>query len=101
MYTSHTARSKWNWQLTREFSVRVIAQYSALVSNPLFTATPTARGFNADVLVGYLVHPGTALYIGYNSNLSRPGPGEEGRVVDRLINDGRQFFVKASYLIRR
>jgi hypothetical protein len=60
-------------ELTREFSARMIAEYNSLVSNPLFTALPTRR-FNADFLVSDLLHPGTAIYVGYNSNLSRPGP---------------------------
>jgi len=51
----------------------MIAEYNSLVSNPLFTALPTRR-FNADFLVSDLLHPGTAIYVGYNSNLSRPGP---------------------------
>jgi hypothetical protein len=50
----------------------MIAEYNSLVSNPLFTAPPTSRRFNADFLVSYLLHPGTAIYAGYNSNLSRP-----------------------------
>jgi hypothetical protein len=76
----------------------MIAEYNSLVSNPLFTAPPTSRRFNADFPVSYLLHPGTAIYVGYNSNLSRPGPPVEGRVVDEFMNDGRQFFVKSSYL---
>jgi hypothetical protein len=76
----------------------MIAEYNSLVSNPLFTAPPTSRRFNADFPVSYLLHPGTAIYVGYNRNLSRPGPPVEGRVVDEFMNDGRQFFVKSSYL---
>ena len=32
------------------------------------------RRFNADFLIAYVLHPGTAIYVGYNTNLSRPGP---------------------------
>ncbi|HEY1265352.1 MAG TPA: DUF5916 domain-containing protein [Terriglobales bacterium] len=100
IYNSHTLRSQWNWQLNRELSVRIIGQYSAVLTSPLLTATPTSRGLNADFLISYLVHPGTALYVGYNSNLSKPGPAIAPFDSERFANDGRQFFVKLSYLFR-
>jgi hypothetical protein len=68
---------------------------------------PTTKQLNGDFLITYLVHPGTAIYVGYNSdfqNLDRrllPGPtGGLVRTRDRLMNDGRLFFVKVSYLFR-
>ena len=100
IYNSHILRSKLNWQWNRQLSLRLIAQYNALLANALLTSNPTARGFNTDFLITYLVHPGTAVYVGYNSNLSRPGPPIGGPAPDRFTNDGRQFFVKLSYLFR-
>jgi hypothetical protein len=100
IYNLNIARSKWNWQVNRELSFRFIAQYSSVLANPLLTATPAARSLNGDFLVTYLVHPGTALYVGYNSNLSKPGPGIGPRSPDEFVNDGRQFFVKFSYMLR-
>jgi hypothetical protein len=54
-----------------------------------------------------LLHPGTAVYVGYNSDLQNIDPslalGPNGallRTRDRLINDDRMFFVKISYLFR-
>ncbi len=70
----HILRSKWNWQFTPKLSLRLILQYNALlagtpgVGSP-YTYLPTQRQFNADFLVTYLVHPGTAIYVGYNSDL--------------------------------
>jgi hypothetical protein len=69
---------------------------------------PTQREFNADFLITYLVHPGTAIYVGYNSDLQNldvvgatPGvPGYVTNTAKGYINDSRQFFVKASYLFR-
>jgi hypothetical protein len=100
VYNLNIARSKWNWQLTRELSFRFIAQYNSLLANPALTANSSARSLNGDFLITYLVHPGTAFYIGYNSNLSNPGPGIGHSSPDRFINDGRQFFVKLSYMLR-
>lgn len=106
-FNNHILRSKWNYQFTREFSLRFIGQYSATLANPLNTSLQTTKSFNADVLFTYLVHPGTAVYVGYNSNLQNLDPrlgldpnGNINRTRDRFINDGRQVFVKVSYLFR-
>ena len=62
--------------------------------------------FNADFLISYLPHPGTAIYIGYNSDLQnfdqRLIPTATGLLTTRndFLNDSRQFFVKVSYLFR-
>jgi len=66
-------------------------------------------------LFTFMPHPGTAVYVGYNSNLENLIPGlcqqlpgtttciPGGGLVrsNHFINDGRQFFVKISYLFRR
>ena len=114
---SNIVRSKWNYQFTREFSLRLIAQYNGLLANPNYSSLPTTKNMNFDVLFTYLLHPGTAVYVGYNSNLENiePGlcihlPGSERcdpnaggllRSSNRLTNDGRQLFVKISYLFQR
>ena len=105
---NHILRSKWNWQFTPQLSVRVILQYNALlagtpgVGSP-YTYLPTSKQFNADFLVTYLIHPGTAIYVGYNSDLQnldvQPGVGVFN-TPRGYINDSRQFFVKVSYLFR-
>ncbi len=113
IFNDHIIRSKWNWQFTPQLSVRVIVQYNALlagtpgVGSP-YTVLPTSRQFNADFLITYLVHPGTAIYVGYNSDLQnldvvpRMGtlPGYVVNTPRGYINDSRQFFVKASYMFR-
>jgi hypothetical protein len=104
--TNHIARSKWNWQFTKELSARVIFQYNSVLSNPLISSLSPTKNFNVDFLLTYLVHPGTAIYVGYNSNLQnldrRLIPTATGLLTtpNDYINDGRQFFVKASYLFR-
>ncbi len=105
---NHIIRSKWNYQFTKEFSFRFIGQYSAVLANPNFTFLQTSKNFNADFLFTYLVHPNTAVYVGYNSNLENIDPtlapnglgGVNHQPQFRLRNDGRNFFVKASYLFR-
>src|SRR5439155_26564156 len=64
---NHIIRSKWNYQFTRALSLRVIPQYTAVLSNRTLSALQNTKQFNADILLTYLVHPGTAIYVGYNS----------------------------------
>ena len=106
IFNNHIARSKWNYQFTKEFSLRLIGQYVTTIANPGFTSLQTAKNFNADVLFTYLLNPGTAIYAGYNSNLQNLDPTlaqtPDGLLRTRrtFINDGRQVFVKLSYLFR-
>ena len=80
----------------------------AVLSRPASpTALAPAKNVNADFLITYLLHPGTAVYVGYNSNLENfdrflaLGPdGSLRRTRSAFINDNREFFVKVSYLLR-
>jgi hypothetical protein len=107
VFNDHILRSKWNYQFTRALSLRLIGQYSAFLGNPQFTLLPSDKNLNWDFLATYLVHPSTAIYVGYNSNLQNLDPalalepdGYIRRRPGQFINDGRHFFVKASYLFR-
>ncbi len=112
IFDDHIIRSKWNWQFTPQLSLRVILQYNALLANTPgnlafpYTFLPTEKQFNADFLITYLIHPGTAIYVGYNSDLQNL---DHALALDPLaglftskgyINDSRQFFVKVSYQFR-
>jgi hypothetical protein len=103
---NHIIRSKWNYQYNKQLSFRFIGQYDAVLANPAFTFLETTRNLNADFLITYLVHPSTALYVGYNSNLENvllPLGNDADRQLlhgGRLKNDRRGLFVKASYLFR-
>lgn len=114
IFNNDIVRSKWNWQFTPQLSLRVILQYNSLLANTPgntfypYTYLPTEKEFNADFLITYLVHPGTAVYIGYNSdlqNLNRsltPDPAGLAGIYspNGFMNDSRQVFVKVSYLFR-
>ncbi len=113
IFNNHILRSKWNWQFTRQLSMRLILQYNSVlagtpgVGSP-YTYLPTQKEFNTDFLITYLLHPGTAIYIGYNSDLQNlnvipqtpTSPGYVTNTAKGYINDSRQFFVKVSYLFR-
>ncbi len=114
IFNDHIVRSKWNWQFTPQLSLRLILQYNALLANTPgntvypYTFLPTEKQFNADLLLTYLIHPGTAIYVGYNSDLQNldhqlplGGEGLSGLYTAKgFMNDSRQFFVKVSYLFR-
>jgi len=110
IFNNHIVRSKWNYQFSREVSLRVILQYNSVLANPGFSGFQTAKNFNADFLLTYLLYPGTALYVGYNGNAQNLDPGlalvnppddlDFVRPRNRYINDAKQFFVKLSYLFR-
>ena len=107
VFTNHIIRSEWNYQITRALSLRLIPQYTTVLSNPRFTSLPRSKQFNTDFLITYLVHPNTAIYVGYNSDLqnlvSPLGFDPNGNLLrtrGRYLNDGRQVFVKISYLFR-
>ncbi len=106
IFNNHIIRSKWNWQFNRALSLRLIFQYDTVLANPELTSLQTTKKFNADFLITWLPHPGTALYIGYNSNLQNLDPALRldnfgiVRPRNHFINDGRQLFAKFSYLFR-
>ena len=117
IFNNHIFRSKWNYQFTKEFSLRLIGQYTATIGNPALTSLQNTKAFNGDVLFTYMITPGTAIYAGYNSDLQNidpslericsgqpcaPGQSFDGllRTRNTFINDGRQIFVKISYLFR-
>ncbi len=106
IFNNHILHSRWNYQFTTRFSARAIVQYESVLPNPALTSLTNRKNVNADFLLTYLVHPGTAVFVGYNSNLQNldrsltPLPGGFLRTRRSFLNDGRQVFVKVSYLLR-
>jgi hypothetical protein len=114
VYESQTLRTKLNYQFTRAFSARVIVEYDSTLANPLETSLPRTKQVSTEALLTWLPHPGTAIYVGYNNDLQNLGRGLCNRLAgggcdpgspglprsSNYLNDGRQVFVKASYLLR-
>jgi hypothetical protein len=81
---------------------------ASVLSNPAISSLARDKSFNADFLITYLVQPGTAIYVGDNSDLANlnrnlavdPVTGFIVTTPRGYVNDSRQFFVKASYLYR-
>ena len=113
VYESQTLRTKLNYQFTRAMSARVIVEYDSTLANPLQTTLVRTKQVGTQALFTWLPHPGTAIYVGYNNdlqNLNHTVCSRLGTLCDPAqpilargngyLNDGRQFFVKASYLLR-
>jgi hypothetical protein len=106
-FNDHIFRQKWNLQFTKEASLRFITQYESTLANPTLASLPLRKNLNFDVLFTYMLHPGTALYVGYNSNLQNLDRAlyydsniSDYRRSPNFLNDGRQVFVKLSYVFR-
>jgi hypothetical protein len=114
VYESQKIRTKVNYQFTRALSARVIVEYDSTLVNPAQTSLQRTKQIGTEALLTWLPHPGTAVYIGYNNdlqNLDRSlcnrlpnGTCDPNNTTPQVgpgyLNDGRQVFVKASYLFR-
>jgi hypothetical protein len=114
VYESQTFRTKVNYQFTRALSARVIVEYDSTLANPKETSLPRTKQVGTEALFTWLPHPGTAVYVGYNNDLQNldrslcnrlPGGACDPNNTtppraDAFLNDGRQIFIKASYLFR-
>jgi hypothetical protein len=104
-YTNHIARSKVNYQLTRELSFRAIFDYNGVLPNTGMVTLDPSRRIGCDLLMTYLLHPGTALYVGYtdiyeNLLFDPSKPPYLQFSGSPALNTGRQIFAKLTYLFR-
>jgi hypothetical protein len=114
VYESQTFRTKINYQFTRSFSLRAIVEYDSVGRNAALSSLDRTKQVSTQVLFTWLPHPGTAIYAGYNNDLQNlnhtlctelAGGGCNTNFpieprAPQYLNDGREFFVKASYLLR-
>lgn len=105
IFNNHILRSKLNYQFNRELSLRAILDYNAVLPNNQLVALPRSKRLAADLLLTYLLNPGTAFYLGYtdgyeNLALDPGAPPTLRRTGSPTTSTGRQFFVKMSYLFR-
>jgi hypothetical protein len=105
IFTNRIVRSRWNYQFTKEMSLRVILQHEDTKPTDL-TRLTREENLNLDVLFRYVLNPWSALYVGFNNNESNlqlvedEQGGTELVRTDDLARDGRQLFVKFSYLLQ-
>jgi hypothetical protein len=117
VFNNHLLRSKFNYQFTKALSLRLILDYAATIANPGLLDLQTSLGgvdngpllptkkLTPSILFTYLLHPGTAVYVGYTDGYSNlrltglPSPPVAYRSAPTTPT-GRILFVKASYLLR-
>jgi hypothetical protein len=113
-YEAQTLRTKVNYQFTKAFSARAIVEYDSTLANPAETSLLRTKQVGTQALLTWLPHPGTAIYVGYNNDLQNLDRSLCNRLPDGdcdpnnttppralpFLNDGRQIFIKASYLFR-
>ncbi|HEY8223868.1 MAG TPA: DUF5916 domain-containing protein [Pyrinomonadaceae bacterium] len=79
------------YQFTRFLFARGRIDYDSTVSN-----------YKGQFLLGWTPNPGTAFYVGYNDDINQHGFNPlSGRLEPGFRRNGRTFFIKMSYLIRR
>jgi len=74
--------AKTTWQFTRRLYARVYPQYDT-----------EEHHLDADALLGYVLHPGSVLYLGWN--------GDADRIAGRHRATGHTVFFKVSYVFQR
>jgi hypothetical protein len=105
VFENEILRTSWNYQFTREISLRAIVQYENTKAGPA-TRLKDGENLNFDLLLRYVINPLSAFYIGFNINqrnfdIIETSEGRELVLADNLTKDGEQFFVKFSYLFQR
>ncbi len=102
VFTNHLTRSRVNYQFTRALSLRMIVDYNAVLENAALIDLQRQKRLTGDALLTYLIHPGTALYLGYTDRVENLGlyDGVVRPIGFPSTTTARQFFAKVSYLFR-
>ncbi|MEO8371973.1 MAG: hypothetical protein ABI806_22495, partial [Candidatus Solibacter sp.] len=102
VFLNHLTRTRVNYQFTRALSLRVIADYNALLENAALIDAARQKRISGDVLLTWLLHPGTAVYLGYTDRLENVAIFQNTlRAIGfPSTTTARQFFAKVSYLFR-
>jgi len=114
-YDNHLVVTRWNLQMNKALSFRIIGEYLSTIPNEKFTDLPNTRDVFANALLKYEPHPGTAVYLGYTTNFQNLDPALCDRETDgscnpngtflprtnaAMLNDSRTLYLKMNYLFR-
>jgi Domain of unknown function (DUF5916)/AMIN domain len=105
VFNTNIFRWKANLQMSRSLALRGIVDYNRLDSDAMLFSEPDFSGLMYDLLVKYLLHPGTAVYVGFNKQYAGAGIDQGATLPFRWTSlpgrpVGQQIFVKMSYLLR-
>jgi len=102
MLETRLVRSRANVQFTSRWSLRAIVDYNVVASDTSLVRQDGSKDLTLDLLVRWLLHPGTAVYVGYtdryeNEKLLDTFPPILQRTSSPTFPSARQLFVKVSY----
>jgi hypothetical protein len=96
LYDGFTARTRWNYQFTRELALRLVVEYDDF-----------HKTWDADPLITYQLNPFSVLYAGtsygyeeYGIYSDPEGDDDPVRIGDKWQMCSRQFFIKLKYLFQ-
>ena len=93
-----------NYQFSPALSLRAIIDYNAVLANTAVVSYDTSKKVTGDLLLAYIPHPDTAVYLGYTNgreNLALLSePAALVRTTKPILQTSAQAFVKISYLFR-
>ena len=98
IFDHHLARARVSYQFTRELSLRTIVDYEGFLSNPELVTNARRKRLGIDVLLTYLVRPGTACYVGYTDGFAATPTSVDANddTSEQLVLVGRRIFLKLS-----
>ncbi len=106
IFNNHIFRSTLRYQFSKQLSLRIIGEYDSVLPNTGLVNLTNSKIFSSNVLLTYLLTPGTALYAGYidqRQNLallqamSQGLPASLATIGDPSTLTDREIFIKLSY----
>jgi uncharacterized protein DUF5916 len=106
IFNNHIFRSTLRYQFSKQLSLRIIGEYDSILPNTNLVNLTNSKVFTSNVLLTYLLSPGTALYAGYidqRQNLallqamSQGLPPSLATIGDPSTLTDREIFIKLSY----
>jgi hypothetical protein len=106
IFNNHIFRSTLRYQFSRQLSLRIIGEYDVVLPNTNLVNLTNSKVFTSNVLITYLLSPGTALYVGYTDQrqnlallqaMAQGMPPTLATIGDPSTLTDRQIFIKLSY----
>src|ERR1700722_1790470 len=106
IFNNHIFRSTLRYQFSKQLSLRIIGEYDSVLPNTGLVNLTNSKIFTSNVLLTYLLSPGTALYAGYidqRQNLAllqamaSGMPTSLATIGDPSTLTDREIFIKLSY----
>lgn len=105
VFENELFRTRANYQFNLQWSLRAIVDYRSTEPNADLASYRLDKNWSGDLLLSYILNPGTAIYLGYTENrqnfeLTQTRPRDLILTNSPDLTTGRQIFLKVSYLLR-